>query len=154
MQTIVKLLLFCRSKEQLNTKQGKTWSSGTNLRLPFAVCRKHGSNLSIIVATYRGKVGYKQSVFVSRRRRKIKKHLLLQGTNKIKTKHKKKRKKLQYHQNILKTHWNTRKTDTIKYESINKAGKNIDESKKLAYLCHAWKQCFTVFRSNSREVYW
>ena len=37
MQTIVKLLLFCRSKEQLNTKQGKTWSSGTNLRLPFAV---------------------------------------------------------------------------------------------------------------------
>ena len=37
MQTIVKLLLFCRSKEQLNTRQGKTWSSGTNLRLPFAV---------------------------------------------------------------------------------------------------------------------
>jgi len=37
MQKIVKILLFCGSKEQLNTRKGKTWSSGTNLRLPFAV---------------------------------------------------------------------------------------------------------------------
>ena len=32
MQAIMKLLLFCRSKEQLNSRKGKTWSRGTNLR--------------------------------------------------------------------------------------------------------------------------
>ena len=67
----------------------------------------------------------KQSVLISRRRRKIKKHLLVRGTNKIKSKHNKKRKKNYNNiKTLLKTHWNTRKTDT-KYESINKAGKNI-----------------------------
>ena len=102
MQTIVKLLLFCRSKEQLNTRQGKTWSSGTNLRLPFAVNVALISPLSwqrIVV-----KLVISNQFSCQEEGGIIKKHLLLQGTNKIKTKHKKKRKKLQYHQNILKTH--------------------------------------------------
>ena len=34
MQTIVKLLIFCSSKENLNTRKGEACSRGTNLLLP------------------------------------------------------------------------------------------------------------------------
>ena len=31
----MKLIIFCRSKEKSKAGKGKTWSRGTNSRLPF-----------------------------------------------------------------------------------------------------------------------
>ena len=37
----MKLLIFCRSKEQLTAGKGKTLSRGTNLRLAFRLRHPH-----------------------------------------------------------------------------------------------------------------
>jgi len=36
----VKLLIFCKGKEQFMESNGKSWSRGTNSRLPFAVLKR------------------------------------------------------------------------------------------------------------------
>ena len=95
MQKIVKLLvLFCRSKEQLNTRKGKKWSRGTNLRLSFAVnvALNVSINLSIIVVTLTD-VGYAISFYTKKKEE-----------NQETPISSKKEHRLQQHQNLVKTH--------------------------------------------------
>ena len=40
-----KLLIFCKGKEQFMESNGKTWSRGTNSRLPLAVLKQDSESL-------------------------------------------------------------------------------------------------------------
>ena len=40
-----KLLIFCKGKEQFMESNGKTWSRGTNSRLPLAVLKQDSEPL-------------------------------------------------------------------------------------------------------------
>ena len=50
-KTGIKLIFLCRSNKELTENKGKTWSGGTNSRLPFGV----NVNLSRVMFTGNGR---------------------------------------------------------------------------------------------------